>query len=669
MPSMPITRDTAWDYWSRGLIAAANIDLSFESFSSADPNDQNGYSRNVLANFTLKRNYNAFRLWFGYADRFSIYSKDIVAIALYGWDSTAATSGGNTIAGVAAQVTNILDTAQKMGAGIFMVTDFHQGPGDLLWSTSSADLVKDPITGVVTSYTYRDILKMFWVNTLTKWKNHAALIGFDLLNEPHPYESPQYDGNGNITFDAKLSSHRALPNGWPQLAQTIISAIRAKESQLSLTTALPLIVEGIYTGGANGLMVFDVPSGSSSTLFLNDGASPRIVYSFHYYGPGCVTSQGVDQWNYENMGTPYPMPGVSYDPYWYDGAAYGEFNTHANTDDVQRDVARAISFKQKHPEAPIFVGEFSCCQPSITQVYPPDPNRVANFPNMRVSEIQNTVNWQAPLLAQMAGVVTQADADALVNAQGAGNQTRLYSELFGGTKRRWITQLEVSADGKKMIATLGHTADPADVDPGGFDYGFRVWTSPLTAAQLASYAASVNEPAVPSNGTLFATKFTSQPMARVIGVYSWTDDQGHPQSLNTRASALHMTTSQQVTLTRHATTIEFVAPAGAIAGTKYVGAIVNLPCDKSDLSKMAAVQMPVALLWLDSPSSGTQIDLARLKWAQDALYVWQQKGFSWAWHGEDSGGPVAAVMWRPSKEIGELLSVAASGRHVAKRTS
>ncbi|KGM40358.1 hypothetical protein JY96_10810 [Aquabacterium sp. NJ1] len=510
---------------------------------------------------------------------------------------------------------------------------------------------------------------MFWVNTLTKWKSHAALIGFDLVNEPNPFDSPQTDGNGAVVFDATLASHRALSNGWPQLAQTIINAIRTKESQLGLTTPLPLIVEGIYAGGPNGLMLFDVPSGSSGTLFLTDGASPRIVYSFHYYGPGCVTSQGVDQWNYENMGTPYPMPGVSYDPYWYDGTPYGEFNTHASTDDVLRDVGRAITFKQRHPEAPVFVGEFSCCQPSITQVYPPDPNRVTNSPNMRVSEIQNTVTWQAPLLAQMASVATQADADALVLAQGAGNGARLYTDIFGTTKRRWITQLEISADGTKMIATLGHTADPADVDSGGFNYGFRVWTSPLTAAQLASYAASVNEQAVPSNGTQFATKFTSQPMAKVVGVYSWTDGTNPVQTINTRASALNMTTSQQVTLTRHATTIEFAAPAGAVAGTKYVGAVVNLPTNADDPTKTAAVQMPVALLWLDSPSSGTQIDQARLKWAQDALYVWQQKGFSWAWHGEDSGGPVAAVMWRPSKAIGELLSVAASGRHVAKRTS
>ncbi|RTL30386.1 MAG: hypothetical protein EKK47_10715 [Burkholderiales bacterium] len=665
MPSMPITRDTAWDYWSRGLIAAANIDLTIESFSSADSNDPNGYSRKVLANLTLKRNYNAFRLWFGYADRFSIYAKDIVAIALYGWDSTVATSGGNTIAGVAAQVTNILDSAQKLGAGIFMVTDFNQGPTGLLWSTSSSDLVKDPVSGSQTSYTYRDILKMFWVNTLTKWKSHAALIGFDLVNEPNPFDSPQTNSSGNVVFDAKLSSHRALPNGWPQLAQTIINAIRAKETQLGLTTPMPLIVEGIYTGGPNGLMVFDVPSGSSSTLFLTDGASPRIVYSFHYYGPGCVTSQGVDQWNYENMGTPYPMPGVSYDPYWYDGTPYGEFNTHASTDDVLRDVSRAITFKQRHPEVPIFVGEFSCCQPSITQVYPPDPNRVANSPNMRVSEVQNTVTWQAPQLAQMAAVATQADANALVAIYGAS----LYNDVFGSTKRRWITQLEISADGKKMIATLGHTADPADVDSGGFNYGFRVWTSPLTAAQLASYAASVNEQAVPSNGTQFATKFTSQPMAKVVGIYSWTNGSGQLQTINTRASALNMSTSQQVTLTRHATTIEFAAPAGAVAGTKYVGATVTLPTDASDSTKTASVQMPVALLWLDSPSTGTQIDQARLKWAQDALYVWQQKGFSWAWHSEDTGGPVAAVMWRPSKDIGELLSVAASGRHIAKRTS
>jgi hypothetical protein len=623
MPSLPVTRSNAWTYWSKGLIAATNLDMSAESTDSTK----------VLANLAIKRGHNAIRLWFGWAGRNSILESDITAIAQSsaGWDSTAMTSqawGDTTVtyAAVAAHLTKILDTCKSLGIGVFLVTDYSQGGSGKLW---------DPASG------YANNLKQFWLKTYARWITHPALIGIDILNEPSLPDD-------QLSF----AQAQAQPNLWPQMAQSLVTAIRTFESDNGLGVPMPLIVEGVYSGGPRSLGVFDGPSFTAATgPFLND-PQKRVVFSFHHYDPGCFTHQGVNEWSYEEVGTVYPLPGVVQTSYWYNGTPNYELRTYSTVNDLQAGIQVAKDFATKFG-VPIFVGEFSAVQPTLEQVYPTlSSPRATTYPGQRVSELQNTVPWQAPLLDRLTTVRSQADFDAL----SASDRKDAYG-VFIATQRRWITRLEVGNDGY-MTATIGHVNQPTDA----LGTGFRVSSSPKTLAQLkAAYPNEfVNQTATSGYnswarvGSPMTQEFYSQPNARIVG------------PSNAAAASLLVSTPQPVTLVRHAYTIRFKAPVGAVAGTVIQGPDCVVPV--GDGKPPVTITMPVALLWLETPRTAAQVDTARFTYVRDLICTWQANGFSWAWFADDTESSAGYVGWRVSKSISELLSTATGGRKLTSRT-
>lgn len=607
MPAMPVSRDNAWTYWSKGLIAATNLDMTAESSPSTK----------VLASLATKRGCNAIRLWFGYADRYSIQESDITMLAQLGdgWSSTQKTSFAGadatiTFAFVAAQITNILNTCQKLGMGVVLVTNYSQGVGGKLWNPDSG---------------YANNLRQFWRKTYDKWGQHPALIGFDLLNEP------------DLSVDSmSFAEAQARPNEWPQLAQALITDIRQIEASKGVTNPLPLVVEGVYGGGPRSLGVF----ASSAGLFLND-PQKRLVYSFHHYDPGCFTHQGVFEWDYENVGTTYPLPGVWQRSYWYDGKPTFELNEYRTVKQLEAGMQRAIDFAAQY-QVPVFVGEFSAVEPTLKNI------DAQQNPASRVSEVQNEAPWQKSFLEKYTSISQQSDFDALT----AEERNKVF-EIFSQTKRRWITRLEVGADGY-MTATMGHV-----ITGDALSTGFRVSVSPQTLSQLkAQYPEQFVAPTSTSGydswakvGAPMEAAFYAQPMARVLG------------PTNARAASLLVPEPQQVKLVRHGSTIRFKAPAGAVAGTVIQGAECLVPKQGGGSEP---ITMPVALLWLDDPRTAAQSDQARFTYARDLLSLYQAKGFSWAWHSDDTntGGFIG---WRPSRSIGELLSSAASGRKLTVR--
>lgn len=605
MPAIPVSRDKAWTYWSKGLIAATNLDMTADS--SADTK--------VLASLAMKRGHNAIRLWFGYAERYSIQEADITAFAQLsdGWNSTQKTPSAGadatiTFASVATQISNILDTCQKLGMGVVLVTNYSQGIGGKLWKPESG---------------YAQNLRNFWVRTYEKWGQHPALIGFDLLNEP------------DMSVDSmSFSEAQASTSEWPQLAQALISDIRDLEVSKGVATPLPLIVEGVYGGGPRSLGVFETSSG----LFLNDPKN-RLVFSFHHYDPGCFTHQGVLDWDYENLGTTYPLPGVWQRSYWYDGKPTYELREYRTVAQLEDGMQRVIDFAKKHT-VPVFLGEFSAVEPTLKNI------AASLSSQFRVSEVQNEAPWQAPFLEKYTTISQQSDFDALT-----AEERSKALEIFGQTKRRWITRLEVGADGY-MTATMGHVIINGDE----LGTGFRISVSPKTLDQLKSEKPEVfaNPASIDGYngwakvGAKMNDDFYTQPLASILG------------PSNARAAVLLVSVPQQVKLVRHASTIRFKAPAGAVSGTVIQGAECLVPGNSEPIT------MPVALLRLDDPRTAAQSDQARFTYARDLINLCQAKGFSWAWHSDDTniGGFVG---WRPSTSIGELLLSAASGRKLTSR--
>lgn len=621
MPAIPVSRNNAWTYWSKGLIAATNIDMS------ADATD----ATKIMANLAIKRGHNAVRLWFGWAGDFTILDADVnvIATSAEGWSSTQLITQAYgrahcTIANVATQLTRLLDTCQSLGVGVLLAIGYG---GKDIW---------DPATG------YANNLRQFWLKTYARWGQHPALIGLDILNEP----SPQVE---NLTF----AQIRSLPDSWPQLAQKIVNDIRGYEAANGVTTPLPLIVEGIYWGSTKSLGVFDGDEFTAATGPSLKDPKKQIVFSFHYYEPGCFTHQGVNEWSYEELGASYPLPSLVQNSYWNDGLPYYELRTYAGPADIQKTIESAAGFGRKFG-VPIFVGEFSSAQPNIDQVYPTTtPPRSQLFPDQRVSEIQNNVHWQAPLLNKLTAIRSQADFDALLDHE----KTSCY-DTFGATMRRWITKLEVGTDGY-VTATLEHIHKPTE--PLGT--GFRVVTATKSVAQLQNeYAEVVVNPVEPPHngdawalaGTALSKEFYSQPLARIVA------------PAGAVGAAFNMANPQSVKLIRHDYKIRFQAPAGAVPGTVLDGTVCQVPTGNA-ANPFAAVKMPVALLALTSPRTAAEIDQSRFNYTRDLIYTWQANGFSWAWFFDDTEVNGNVVVWRASKSIIDLLSTATGGRRIAQR--
>lgn len=681
MPAIPVNRATSWDLWSRGLVAATNLENPFDSDV-------------MLASLAVKRNYNAIRLWISDNDALAIGSSS----SRLGWKATAQSALFN-------QVNKTMDAAKQLGVGvIFVVNFFKTGDGPSLWGTVRKNAQGNPITdaagyvqkqdsivlnaagnpmldGNGVPYTYAKALQSFWTRTFNQWGAHDALIGFDLVNEP----APKDDGSA-YTFAAL----RDDPRGWPKLAQTLIDAIRQIERDFSLSPPLPLIVEGIAWGSRIGLGIFDANNPTMGNgPYLKDAAvraNDRIVYSIHHYDPSCLTHQGVSEWNYEDMGTTYPLPGVSADAFWLNGKATYQLNPYASPADIAAGLQQVIQFKNTY-KVPIFVGEFSVVNPDINQVYPvlSNPSRSTAFPNQRVSEVQNTVQWQTPTLAKIAtlsdqsGVSSQAKTQtALYNwMQSAGFGGQAYGpqivwDVYAQTGRRWITNLVVSADGTTATATLAHD-------------GFRVNSAPLSLSQLSQYLdlstpQTTNDSRSLGGNANLAKNFVAKPKAKLVGVFGYIDTQGVSVSTPLVGAPLDISVSQIVSLQSGTNKVVFTGNFSALQGKQFSGVQVTVPTSSSPTwvsdGKTPAsmvpqngqvITLPVAYLWLEPASTPAQVEQSRFNYARDTMSVWQANGFSWAWHASCAEGSADVLAWRASEQIAELLGAAAAGRRLAPR--
>jgi Cellulase (glycosyl hydrolase family 5) len=160
-----------------------------------------------------------------------------------------------------------------------------------------------------------------WAWFATEFKNDAAIVGLDLLNEPNP------------PWDGKSSAH---PNFvWRGLAHRAIDAIRRAGC------SIPIVYEGYAGGhalGLRGLEPFD---------------DPNIVYSIHLYSPHDITHQLLNErWSRK---IPYPCG-----PEW-NLKNLGTETVAWDYDQLNETVVDAVSFQRRF-KVPIYVGEFSCAR-------------------------------------------------------------------------------------------------------------------------------------------------------------------------------------------------------------------------------------------------------------------------------------------------------------------
>jgi endoglucanase len=266
------THGQNWDNWKHGRIKAVNVLLSTSSLELG----------------LLKNN------WGVNAVRAQIILDDnmLRGISLSGLPPQHV---------VRQQIKTLLDAAQARGLGVIL--DLHRPEGGAeghdgkLW----------------TQAVLQDRLVMLWKNLAPVFKDHPALIGYDLLNEPTPPDD----------FHKEFRQIRGTMQDWNVLAKRLVAAIR------EVDTKIPLIVE--TTDWAKPFRFRQLDK-------IDD---PYIVYSFHMYHPVELTHQGVRQFG--------KVAALNY-PGTYAG-------TQVNKTQLAQHMHDALVFAKKH-QVPIFVGEF-----------------------------------------------------------------------------------------------------------------------------------------------------------------------------------------------------------------------------------------------------------------------------------------------------------------------
>jgi hypothetical protein len=178
--------------------------------------------------------------------------------------------------------------------GIKVVLDLHVGPGCTV-SKNAANLIPKDYLG--RGYDPSDLVRA-WRIIATRFRNHPATYGYDILNEP--------------SVD---------PETWRRICRDVIAAVRPIDPKT------PFIVQ--------------IPGVTDKARYKLE--EPNVIYSPHFYSPQELTHCGVGVANAIRWSYPGYINGV-----WWD------------KEQIRVALKPWIEFQQTHPDAPILVGEFSC---------------------------------------------------------------------------------------------------------------------------------------------------------------------------------------------------------------------------------------------------------------------------------------------------------------------
>lgn len=175
----------------------------------------------------------------------------------------------------------------------------------------------------------------FWGDLAQRLKNHPAIVGYNIQNEPHP---EIYFGNPSF-WKNELNNWYQTVKGTPAdlnlFYSKVISAIRKVDAQT------PIIIEsGLYA----------TPWAFTYLEKIND---PNIIYSFHMYEPYHFTTQKINNGQYQ-------YPGEI--PIEENGTVFG-----LNKNSLKEFLNPVVDWSKKHnvPASRIWVGEFGCSRKTM----------------------------------------------------------------------------------------------------------------------------------------------------------------------------------------------------------------------------------------------------------------------------------------------------------------
>lgn len=183
---------------------------------------------------------------------------------------------------------------------------------------------------------YQSQAAFFWKILAKELKDHPAVVGYNLLNEPHPECLFDIHNYNEIDFKKWYETVKNSPADLNIFYTEIVEAIR------EIDPFTPIIIDtGLYA----------IPGAISYLMPIDDN---NILYSFHMYEPYAYTTRRV---NNKRFTYPGHIP-LKYDQDWFDpkSTVYWSFET------LEQFFNPVLSWQKKFnvPSSQILVGEFGC---------------------------------------------------------------------------------------------------------------------------------------------------------------------------------------------------------------------------------------------------------------------------------------------------------------------
>ncbi|OZQ90280.1 glycoside hydrolase family 5 protein [Paenibacillus sp. VTT E-133291] len=135
-------------------------------------------------------------------------------------------------------------------------------------------------------FSYHEQAAVFWRDLASRLKDHPAVIGYNLINEPHPETATGFHDFWTQDYNEWYSSVENTPADLNLLYETIVTAIR------TVDTKTPIIVNsGLYAT-------------PWAFKYLKPIEDENVLYAFHMYEPYELTSQN------KKKGLTYEYPGT-----------------------------------------------------------------------------------------------------------------------------------------------------------------------------------------------------------------------------------------------------------------------------------------------------------------------------------------------------------------------
>lgn len=185
---------------------------------------------------------------------------------------------------------------------------------------------------------YRDQSCLFWKSLAKALKDHPAIIGYNILNEPHPERLFNISDYRQISFQEWYESVEGSLADLNLFYRDVVSAIR----EVDLWT--PIVVDtGLYA----------TPWAIS---YLTPLADSNVIYSFHMYEPYAYTTRCI---NNERFSYPGSIPQK------LEEAGGDNVNPNSldwNFEALEQFLQPIVLWQKKYkiPASRILVGEFGC---------------------------------------------------------------------------------------------------------------------------------------------------------------------------------------------------------------------------------------------------------------------------------------------------------------------